>query len=463
MAGAVVAATALTSNTNVEAELSSRLMTVAELPVGWHATPVSTATESLAANRCLAGFPTGASHDAHATATFGEGSGLPFLSDSLARVASPSRLLDTIAARLSRCASINIREGGVTLHGIVTRISLAHVAGHSAAFSMVFTLPEVTISADAVFFTTAQDLGEVVYGDSVTPAPRSVVAYARAAVQRAGGADPVVAPQSVVSAPVRLARTTDGVVAYREFGHGPALVMVMGYSAPMEDWDPRFVDALAEHFTVVIFDNAGIGATGSLPAPLTIDAMAQQTSALIDDLGLGRVDLLGWSMGSMIAEALASLHPSQVNRLVLCADSPGTGAAVPPTQKNINALTDGDAQGAIADLFPADQASADATFADALSDYPSPPVTSPTIIKDQGNAVLRWWRGEDPAGKDTAAVIAPTLLADGVADRLDPVINDRLLHDLLAGSRLVLYPDAGHAFFIQDEATFVPLVESFLG
>jgi pimeloyl-ACP methyl ester carboxylesterase len=81
-----------------------------------------------------------------------------------------------------------------------------------------------------------------------------------------------------------------------------------------------------------MFDNSGVGRTQELPPPLTIDAMADQTSALIDTLGLGRPDVLGWSMGGMIAQALAVLHPAQVGRLVLCATYPGTGAAVPPSQ-----------------------------------------------------------------------------------------------------------------------------------
>jgi pimeloyl-ACP methyl ester carboxylesterase len=80
-----------------------------------------------------------------------------------------------------------------------------------------------------------------------------------------------------------------------------------------------------------MFDNSGVGRTQQLPAPLTIDAMADQTSALIDTLGLGRPDVLGWSMGGMIAQALAVLHPAQVRRLVLCATYPGTGAAVVPS------------------------------------------------------------------------------------------------------------------------------------
>jgi pimeloyl-ACP methyl ester carboxylesterase len=66
------------------------------------------------------------------------------------------------------------------------------------------------------------------------------------------------------------------------------------------------------HNRVVMFDNSGVGRTQQLPASLTIDAMADQTSALIDTLGLGRPNVLGWSMGGMIAQALALLHPAQV-------------------------------------------------------------------------------------------------------------------------------------------------------
>ena len=83
--------------------------------------------------------------------------------------------------------------------------------------------------------------------------------------------------------------------------------MITGYSGTMESWDRRFIDALAQHYRVVIFDNAGVSQTQALPAPLTIDAMANQTSALITALGLSRPDILGWSMGSMIAQARAKL------------------------------------------------------------------------------------------------------------------------------------------------------------
>src|SRR6476659_11164789 len=159
---------------------------------------------------------------------------------------------------------------------------------------------------------------------------------------------PTAATASVVSAPVRVAHTSLGAVGYRVVGSGPPLILIMGYGWTMEDLDPRLVHALAQHNRVVMFDNSGVGRTQQLPPPLTIDAMADQTSALIDTLGLGRPNLLGWSMGGMIAQALAVLHPAQVGRLVLCATFPGTGAAVPPSQAALQAGSD----------FPANQVQA---------------------------------------------------------------------------------------------------------
>jgi pimeloyl-ACP methyl ester carboxylesterase len=267
---------------------------------------------------------------------------------------------------------------------------------------------------------------------------------------------------SVVSAPVKIAHTSLGTVGYRVVGSGPPLVLITGYAATMETWDPRLVDALARHYRVVTFDNSGIGDTQALPAPLTIDAMANQTSALIDALGLGRPDVLGWSMGGMIAQALAVLHPSQVHRLVLCATFPGTGQVVVAPQAEIRALTSGNSQELAAALFPANQVKAYNAWTAAISAYPAAPSPSAATTTAQGRAVTAWWDGTDAAGREVTRISVPTLIADGNADRLDSVANDRALASLIPGARLVLYPDAGHAFLFQVGTPFTTLLESFL-
>jgi pimeloyl-ACP methyl ester carboxylesterase len=256
---------------------------------------------------------------------------------------------------------------------------------------------------------------------------------------------------SVVSAPVRIAHTRLGAIGYRVVGNGPPLVLIMGFDWTMEGWDPRLVHALARHNRVVMFDNSGVGRSQPLIEPLTIDAMADQTSAFIDTLGLGRPDVLGWSMGGMIAQALAVLHPTQVRRLVLCATFPGTGTVV-PSEAALRAGSD----------FPANQVRAYDAFTAAVSEYPAaaaPPTATKTA---QAGAVTDWRDGADAAGRKIAKISVPTLIADGTADRLDPVANDHALARLIPRATLKLYPDAGHGFLFQDRTPFASLIESFL-
>ena len=265
---------------------------------------------------------------------------------------------------------------------------------------------------------------------------------------------------SVVSSPVRVAHTSLGTVGYRIVGSGPPLVMITGYPTTMEDWDPRLVNALARHYRVVIFDNAGIGDTQQLPGPLTIDAMARQTGALIKALRLPKPDVLGWSMGGMIAQALAVLDPPEVRRLVLCATFPGTGATVPLT--TIAALTRLAPQQVETVLFPPNQVKAYNAYGAAISGFPSAAAPPKAVLAAQRRAVTQWWTGKDPAGRKTAAISAPTLIADGSADWVDPVANARALARLIPAAKLVLYPDAAHAFLFQDATQFAAAVESFL-
>ena len=275
------------------------------------------------------------------------------------------------------------------------------------------------------------------------------------AVLTACGSGPAAAPgtASVVSAPVRVAQTRLGAVGYRTVGHGRPLVLIMGYGWNMEGWDPRLVHALAEHNRVVMFDNSGIGRTRLLPLPLSMNAMADQTSALITALHLHRPDVLGWSMGGMIAQDLAVRHPGQVRRLVLCATFPGTGAAVdaPAVGHARRPHLPGRARARPAAAYQA-----------AVAAYP-PAALTPAVVKvSQASAETDWWDGHDAAGRKIARIPVPTLVADGTEDQLDPAVNDRILARLIPRSRLVLYPGAGHAFLFQEPARVAALIGSFL-
>ena len=169
--------------------------------------------------------------------------------------------------------------------------------------------------------------------------------------------------------------------------------------------------------------------------------MADQASALIDALGLGRPDVLGWSMGGMIAQALAVLHPAEVRRLVLCATHPGTGAAaVPPAGGKRRPAA----------IFLLIRPASFAAFRAAIAEYPAAPAAPQAAKGAQTLAASNWWAGIDAAGREITRISVPTLIADGTDDQLAPSGNDHILARLIPGARLVLYPDAGHAFLFQE-------------
>ena len=448
---------------NQTGTLQARLLSTADLPAGWTAAPVNPKAVQTSAP-CLASVPAKRTGWTYADAAFVEGVSVPNLGEVLASGPAVRQQWQALAHALASCRSATITVDGKKAKATVRPLAFPPVASTSSAYAWSLTVTGVPIGVDLVLFETGSYAGYVSYSDLGAPPAVTVTAFVRAAVAKAktGSTHRVPDSVSVASAPVRVAQTKLGAVGYRSVGSGPALVLIMGYGGTMETWDRRFVDTLAQHYRVVIFDIAGLGHTAALRAPVTIDALANQTSALISALRLGRPDVLGWSMGSMIAQALAVLHPAQVDRLVLCASYPGNGQATRPAQAAIDALNSGNQQQALADLFPSDQAGARNTYLAAISSYPAAQPAPAATVTAQGRAVDQWWAGSDQAGQRTAAIAIPTLIADGTEDRLDPLANSQDLAGLIKGSKLILYPDAGHAFLFQDQAAFVPATESFL-
>jgi pimeloyl-ACP methyl ester carboxylesterase len=265
---------------------------------------------------------------------------------------------------------------------------------------------------------------------------------------------------------VRVVRTADGTVSYRSIGRGATVLLIMGYSGSMDQWQPAFVDRLARSHRVVIFDNAGIGGTSMLPGALTIGGMADQTAAFITALHLGRPVVLGWSMGGMIAQALAVLHPGEVGHLVLAATLPGNGRATLPSSSAAAALTNPSAAdaGALLDLlFPPNRPNDGAAYIRAITEYPHFFLAPPAVDTAQLKAIDLWVSGKDPAGAGITRLHMPVLVADGAEDALVPAANDREMARVIPHAQLVLYPDASHGFLFQDEDSFLARLRRFYG
>ena len=130
-------------------------------------------------------------------------------------------------------------------------------------------------------------------------------------------------PTTFAASPTRLVSAANGIeYAYRETGEGGTpVVLFQHFRGNLDNWDPALIDALAATRRVITFDNAGVGATtGRTPA--TIAGMARDAIAFLDAMGIGQADLLGFSIGSFIAQQIALSRPAAVHRLVLASSAP---------------------------------------------------------------------------------------------------------------------------------------------
>src|SRR6185312_10440585 len=257
--------------------------------------------------------------------------------------------------------------------------------------------------------------------------------------------------------PVRRVAVNGIEIGYRQFGHGPDLIMVTGDTAPMSLWLPYLLRPLAEDFTVTIFDNRGVGyTTDALSRPITVPLMARDTGELIEALGLVDPTLVGWSMGGEIGLTLAERQPAVLGALVTTGGDAGSLHTVPPPPGLVRDLADpktGD-KVFLELLFPPTGAGGAATarFVRAYESIPQEKV-SPRTLKRQEAAeegFLRYggtWHG-------LGGITTPTLLTNGALDRGVPPVNARRIHARIPGSQVSIYAGAAHGMLFQDAERF---------
>lgn len=127
-------------------------------------------------------------------------------------------------------------------------------------------------------------------------------------------------------APTRTVAAAGAVFAYRELGPqaGVPLVVLTHLGANLDNWDPRLVDGLAQERHVIAVDSRGVGdSTGRVRD--SIEEMAVDMAAVVRALGYERVDVLGLSMGGMVAQAIVAQAPELMERLVLAGSGPAAG------------------------------------------------------------------------------------------------------------------------------------------
>ena len=313
--------------------------------------------------------------------------------------------------------------------------------------------PRVALIAVAVAFAlTALWLCAGVLGDQFEAVPG-----ASAAEQH---------PVTAATAPTRTVRAGKVTIGYRSIGSGRPVVLIMGLGAAIDAWVPSFVDGLAaQGRRVIVFDNEGVGRTTTRPGTLTIRRMGDDTAALIRALHLGRPDVMGWSMGGMIAQSLAVRHPGSLSRLVLMATAPGDGGLVAPRPDSLAPLT-ADPPNVLAlldQLFPPSFTAAKNRYIGQLNRRKNLVTLAPRATIDaQIAASGDWLAAKDPDGAKVDRLKLPVLVGSGRLDHLLPVGNQRHLARVIPRAKLVEYPDAAHGFLFQHEKKFLRRVDAFL-
>jgi pimeloyl-ACP methyl ester carboxylesterase len=278
---------------------------------------------------------------------------------------------------------------------------------------------------------------------------------------------------SNTTAPTRFLQANGNSYAYRRFGSGsalPPLLFLQHFTGTLDNWDPAVTDPLASGREVILFDNAGVGrSTGDVPE--TVAAMARHATVFLDGLGVKTCDVVGYSLGGMVALQMVQDRPSVFRRMILVGTAPRGGEDIMHLEKPSLAkpLQDPANRGydVLRKIFftasPASQAAAGA-FTRRLSQRQEDlePVSGPEVARAQVAAFREWEKFTGQRFAELRAIRHPALVVNGVNDEMIPVVNSYRLSENLANAVLLTYPDAGHGSLFQYPESFTRQAAAFL-
>jgi pimeloyl-ACP methyl ester carboxylesterase len=277
---------------------------------------------------------------------------------------------------------------------------------------------------------------------------------------------------SNTTAPTRFLRVRNETYAYRRFGSGPVhpLLCLQHFMGTLDNWDPAVTDPLASGREVILFDSAGVGrSTGKVPT--TVAGMASHALDFLDGLASDTCDVLGFSLGGMVAQQMARERPSIVRRMILVGTAPRGGEDIMHLEKPSLARHLGDptlkGYAVLQKIFFAPTSSsqpAGGRFIERLAQRTEDLDTaSGADVAAAQMAAFREW--EQPTGTrfaDLGAIHHSTLVVNGIHDEMIPVSNSYRLSENLPNAVLLTYPDSGHGSLFQFHDSFTRHAAAFL-
>jgi pimeloyl-ACP methyl ester carboxylesterase len=268
----------------------------------------------------------------------------------------------------------------------------------------------------------------------------------------------------------KLASAANGIdYAYRETGEGAVpLVLLQHFRGNLDNWDPALIDALAATRRVVAFDNAGVGgSTGTTPD--TVEQMAHDAMAFLTAMDVGQIDLLGFSIGSFVAQEIALARPALTRRLILASPAPQGAAGMHGWAPDVIGAvgTPETSPGEYLDVFFTRSASSRQAGQEALQRMYArtedrDQATSWATREAQYDAVCRWGIPNHSLLQRLSALEMPVFVANGDSDPMILPHYSYLLAGLIPQARVKIYPDSAHGFLFQHHARFAADIEAFL-
>ena len=258
--------------------------------------------------------------------------------------------------------------------------------------------------------------------------------------------------------------------AYRDLGSSDVpVILFQHFRGNLENWDPVLIDALAEKRRVITFDNTGVGSTSGT-TPHTIAEMAHDAIEFIDALELDEVDLLGFSIGSFVAQEVTLMRPDLVRRVALASSAPQGAAGMHGWARDVIdrvGQPQSSPEGYLSVFYAPSTASQDAgkqsvqrIFGARTADRDAE--TTWQTRQAQYDAVCSWGIPNHGLLQRVSAITQPVLIANGDSDPMILPHYSFLLAGLIPQAKLKIYPDAAHGFLFQHAAEFAADVDAFL-
>ena len=255
--------------------------------------------------------------------------------------------------------------------------------------------------------------------------------------------------------------------AYRRFGKpgGAPLVFNQHFRGTMDYWDPAVTDGLAKNREVILFNNAGVSSTSG-KVPTSIQEMGANTIAFIKALGLNKVDVLGFSIGGMVAQEITAQAPDLVRRLILVGTGPrGADMSTSKSAEIFAGAYDPPEHLWLAVHFspsPSGRAAGLAFLKRKLLRKDRDPEVSEEAATAQREAITKYYAPAEGVLDYLKEIRQPTLIVQGSNDVIVPTVNSYILQQNLPNAQLIVYPDANHGSFYQYPELFLSEAHQFL-